>query len=163
MKHKLKLYTKQKGFTLVELMVVVSVVSVLASFALPFFQNYARRARVIEGLTIADGLKMQILESYAAKGVWPTNNSAAGLVSSTDLSGNAVTSITVAGPTPIVNSVGSIVINFNGKIGGTGANKLVLSAQYTGIAGQTGVMQWDCSSDAGTNIPEKYLPPECRK
>lgn len=154
---------KQEGFTLVELMVVVAVLSVLLSFALPMFQNYARRARVAEGLSMADGLKSQLLEAYASNGGWPTDNAAAGLASASDLKGRAVDSITIEAATTLTNSVGSIVVMFNNKVGGSGANKLVISAQYTGGSGYVGVMQWDCSSDAGTNIPQIYLPPECRK
>src|SRR5580692_8191655 len=74
----------QKGFTLIELMIVIAIIGILAAIAIPAYQNYTIRAQVTEGLTLADGWKTAIAEYYANTGAWPTtaNLTAAGQVTS---------------------------------------------------------------------------------
>src|SRR5471030_2864081 len=75
----------QKGFTLIELMIVIAIIGILAAIAIPAYQNYTIRAQVTEGLNLADGWKTAVSEFYAQTGVWPTqaNLTAAGQVAST--------------------------------------------------------------------------------
>src|SRR6266849_4107306 len=61
----------QKGFTLIELMIVIAIIGILAAIAIPAYQNYTIRAQVTEGLTLADGWKTAISEYYANTGNWP--------------------------------------------------------------------------------------------
>ena len=87
---------KQKGFTLIELMIVVAIIGILAAVAIPQYQNYVARAQVAEGLALASGAKTAIAEYRSNTGRWPADNEAAGLaVDPLDISGKYVKFITV--------------------------------------------------------------------
>src|SRR5271156_4518808 len=70
--------TLQKGFTLIELMIVIAIIGILAAIAIPAYQNYTIRAQVTEGLSLAAGWKTTISEFYAQNGTFPSCASVAG-------------------------------------------------------------------------------------
>ncbi|EMS2660492.1 pilin, partial [Neisseria gonorrhoeae] len=88
--------TLQKGFTLIELMIVIAIVGILAAVALPAYQDYTARAQVSEAILLAEGQKSAVTEYYLNHGIWPKDNASAGVASSpTDIKGKYVKEVEV--------------------------------------------------------------------
>ncbi|ENX1673659.1 pilin, partial [Neisseria gonorrhoeae] len=88
--------TLQKGFTLIELMIVIAIVGILAAVALPAYQDYTARAQVSEAILLAEGQKSAVTEYYLNHGIWPKDNTSAGVASSpTDIKGKYVKEVEV--------------------------------------------------------------------
>ncbi|ENW3900928.1 prepilin-type N-terminal cleavage/methylation domain-containing protein, partial [Neisseria gonorrhoeae] len=87
--------TLQKGFTLIELMIVIAIVGILAAVALPAYQDYTARAQVSEAILLAEGQKSAVTEYYLNNGKWPKDNASAGVASASDIKGKYVESVTV--------------------------------------------------------------------
>ncbi|HFC4172148.1 TPA: pilin, partial [Neisseria gonorrhoeae] len=89
--------TLQKGFTLIELMIVIAIVGILAAVALPAYQDYTARAQVSEAILLAEGQKSAVTEYYLNHGEWPKDNTSAGVASPpTDIKGKYVQKVEVA-------------------------------------------------------------------
>ena len=140
------LAARQKGFTLIELMIVVAIIGILTTIALPAYQDYAKRAHVSEGLVLAEGVKAVVIEHYSSKNTWPSNNVSAGLANGTSIKGNAVNSVNVAGS--------KITITFNEKV----TNLATLTLQGSD---QNGYIQWSCGQVDST-LSSQYRPSNCR-
>ncbi|EPI1413284.1 pilin, partial [Neisseria gonorrhoeae] len=87
--------TLQKGFTLIELMIVIAIVGILAAVALPAYQDYTARAQVSEAILLAEGQKSAVTEYYLNHGIWPKDNTSAGVANPTEIKGKYVQSVTV--------------------------------------------------------------------
>ncbi|HFC5073247.1 TPA: pilin, partial [Neisseria gonorrhoeae] len=87
--------TLQKGFTLIELMIVIAIVGILAAVALPAYQDYTARAQVSEAILLAEGQKSAVTEYYLNNGKWPADNGAAGVASASSIKGKYVKEVKV--------------------------------------------------------------------
>ncbi|HEZ1935261.1 TPA: pilin [Neisseria meningitidis] len=160
--------TLQKGFTLIELMIVIAIVGILAAVALPAYQDYTARAQVSEAILLAEGQKSAVTEYYLNHGEWPGNNSSAGVASSSTIKGKYVKEVTVANGVITATMLSSGV---NKEIQG---KKLSLWAKRQDgsvkwFCGQpvkrdaTGAKADDVTADSGTDkIDTKHLPSTCR-
>ncbi len=140
----------QKGFTLIELMIVVAIIGILAAIAIPAYQDYTIRSQVSEGLSLAAGSKTAVAEFFTNRGDWPADNDSAGVAQATSITGNYVTQVEIA--------AGVITVTYgntaNAKISG---DHLVLSPGDSG-----GSISWTCGA-TGTDLEPKYLPSSCRQ
>ncbi len=135
----------QKGFTLIELMIVVAIIGILAAIAIPQYQDYTIRSKITEALNLAAPAKLAIAETYASNGVFPADNAEAGLAGT--INSKYVASLLVAGDT-ITITFRQIHTNVDGQ---------TLTLQATTDAEDSRV-EWTCTSTAD----DKYLPANCR-
>lgn len=92
--------TLQKGFTLIELMIVVAIIGILAAIAIPAYQDYTIRAQVSEGMTLAAAAKAAVAESFLNRGEAPADRDEAGMsTNATDTSGKYVEEVDVVNGT----------------------------------------------------------------
>ncbi len=143
----------QKGFTLIELMIVVAIIGILAAIAIPAYQDYTIRAQVSEAMSLGSGVRTAVSEVFQTNGTWPADNTAAGVADAGDITGNYVESVTVSATDPAAGP-GIITVLFSGD-----ANPLIAGEDFTleGVDA-TGSIEWTC----GGSIEAKYLPASCR-
>jgi type IV pilus assembly protein PilA len=158
----------QKGFTLIELMIVVAIIGILAAIAIPAYRDYTIRSQVTEGLNFAAAAKTAVSERFIATGNWPVDNASAGLGAPVDIKSKYVQSVTVA-------AGGQITVDLGYDI-----NPAIVAGQdtlvYTPWTSPNGDVSWQCNlypmpvaagltqsvAPVDGTLISKYRPANCR-
>lgn len=141
---------EERGFSLIELMVVVTIIGILATIAIPAYQAYTARAQLAEAMTLSDGYKSKMWDVWTQAGTCATNG-AFGVPPASDISGKYVAQV-VLGQSGSTCSVTATMRN-NGVASGLQGQTLTLTMVVGG-----GALSWRCASSASP----RYLPTACR-
>jgi type IV pilus assembly protein PilA len=134
----------QKGFTLIELMIVVAIIGILAAIAIPAYSDYTKRAKVTELVTAGSACKASVSEYFQSQGSFPGSLTAAGCSSTAT---DKISSITLTG-----NGLITVASNIAGVTG----NYVLLPTE---TVANSGVLEWSCTT---STIEAKYRPANCR-
>jgi type IV pilus assembly protein PilA len=141
----------QKGFTLIELMIVVAIIAILAAIAISQYQDYVIRSQVSEGSALSDGVKTATAEFYQNNGKFPSTNLSAGLATDSSIKGQYVSKVNVGSTPGLIQAY----------MGGSKANTKVgvgMILQFSAVT-NAGSIEWHCKS--GT-LPQKWCSSSCK-
>lgn len=149
---------KNKGFTIIELMIAIAIIGILAAIAVPQYNNYTTRAKISEGLSMVASAKTAVAEFKQSKGVWPSASDA-GIIDSA-LKGTYVSSILIdpnsGGANPTV-----LIISYDPQATFGNASKVENQLYFTAFDSD-GTINWKCSAPNTTGVEAKYLPVSCK-
>ena len=145
----------EKGFTLIELMIVVAIIGILAAVAIPAYQDYIARAQVSEAVSLLGSGKTPMAEYFASQGAWPTSasdvmgNTAGKYTAGISIGGS---STTAPGAITLIATMASSAVNAN------------IVSQQLALNSTDGGKTWTCSTSAATtSLSSKYVPANCRQ
>ena len=146
----------QKGFTLIELMIVVAIIGILAAIAIPAYQNYTTRAHVSEALGMASSYKGELIAIYGEGGACPASIDMMGAGASGLINSKYVQSIGLNTTYPSALCAFEFTFNSSGMNAGVAGKKLIFAMMdYAG----NGSARWECVS---SQIRQLYLPAICK-
>jgi type IV pilus assembly protein PilA len=145
----------QKGFTLIELMIVVAIIGILAAVALPAYQDYTARSQMAEPYVLSDTAKNAVTEYWTNNGSYGANNNSVGLPTAASITGKYTAKVEVTG-------AGQITTTMKGKSVAKGieGGTLIFSAITS-----AGSIQWKCKPGVitgGAALNPKFVPSSCR-
>jgi len=154
-----------QGFTLIELMIVVAIIGILASIALPAYQSYTARAQVAESMVIVDELKQNVTDYYKYKGTFPKDNTDAGIPKASLLQGNFVQEI--------VLEQGAFHVKLGNKVNANLLDKVITIRPIVVKDSPASPFSWVCGNSSPpdamkaigenkTSLENEYLVAACR-
>ena len=140
----------QRGFTLIELMIVVAIIGILAAIAIPQYQDYTIRSRVAEGVNMASAAKTAVSEYYNSQRIWPADAGAAGFTSGGSTWVNTVN---------VATGIVTVTLSTATALGGASGTQFTLSPSVDAVGAS---VNWVCRPGTTSPTPVKFLPANCR-